>query len=136
VKSSDKKVQLTMSENQARTIISALDLYSRLGIGQVDRVKEVLDRDFGRWKGDSNDIKLLLRKIKDYYFPEFKGGNGYFGIFQESCPEESKISWDLIQVIRYALAWHNNPAGGMTVDFGEPLRSSLKEDLANVKIKE
>ena len=74
-----------------------------------------------------------IAAIKNVYFPELEG-MGYHGIFSSETHEESKISWDLIQVLRFALAWHKRPNGGCTVDFGSPTKSSLKEPLASVKI--
>jgi hypothetical protein len=71
--------------------------------------------------------------LKKVYFPELECA-AYYGIFSPDTPEESKISWDLIQVIRNKIAWSNRPEGGMTVDFGKPIQSSLSESLARVEV--
>jgi hypothetical protein len=127
-----KNIQLTMTESQANTIMKALDFYSRVGMGQLKEIKNVIEYFNKDWdKADIVDDHIIA--IKEVYFPELSR-DGYYGIFGSDTPEESKISWDLIQVIRYAIAWHKYPNGGYTVDFGPPIKSSLKESLADVKI--
>lgn len=127
-----KNVQLTMTESQAQTIMNALDLYSRLGHGQVFEIKNAMERHFGKEWG--KDVDDALKTVKAVYFPELRHDGEYYSIFNERTPEESKIGWDLIQVLRYAISWHKKPLGGHTVDFGPPIASSLKESLASVKI--
>lgn len=128
-----KNVQLTMTEAQAQTIMNALDFYSRVGIGQVSEMKKVMEENFNKiWNLDST-VDPHIEAVKKIYFPELSEG-GYHSIFSSLAHEESKISWDLIQVIRHAIAWHKNPVGGLTVNFGNPHKSSLKEQLADVKI--
>jgi len=132
-----KNIQLTMTERQASTIMDALDIYSRLGLGQIDKLEHTLRFKFGKHKVeyDADKIEKLLKEVKDTLFPELR--SNYYcshGIFSPETPEDSKISWDLIQVLRYPIAWHKNPNGGSTVDFGVPHKSSLIEELANVRI--
>jgi hypothetical protein len=43
-----KSIQLTMSEGQAKTIINALDFYSRIGMGQFMEFESVMSRSFGK----------------------------------------------------------------------------------------
>lgn len=131
----EPSIQLEMNANQASIIIKALDLYSRLGIGQIDEIKTTMDVTFRRRDPLNNaEVDSHLTALKELYFPELRG-KSYYGIFCGKAPEKSKIAWDLIQVIRYAMAWERSPSGGFTVDFGEPIKSSLKEDLAIAKIK-
>jgi hypothetical protein len=123
-----------MSEAQARTIINALDFYSRIGMGQFKEIKNVMFQSFGLELRDPNaDVDAHIGALKKIYFPELLDAE-YYGIFHPELCEESKISWDLIQVIRNGIAWTKYPDGGYTVDFGQPIQSSMSETLASVKI--
>lgn len=129
------KIQIEVSEKQAQIILEALDLYSRLGMGQmeeVDNLRSLLSRAN---IDDRRERRELLEKLKKLYFPELSR-NEYYGIFGDKTPEESKIAYDLIQVLRNKIAYHKHPEGGMTVDFGTPLKSSKTEELCECNIVE
>jgi hypothetical protein len=116
-----------ISEKQARIIISALDFYSRIGIGQF---REIVSA-FSWWQRDEqwlNHRDEVERLIHDAQF-NLTGMpfNASYGIFSPEVPESAKIAWDIQQVIRHRLAWDRNPKGGMTVDFDTPMKSSTKD---------
>lgn len=121
------KYKLELNEEQLVTLEKALDLYSRIGIGQFH---EILDWQFNwdrtdlphnafDWMRDRlDDIKRMLTG-----FP----ANAYRGIFGEDTPEGCKIAWDIQQVARHCRSWHNNPEGGITVYYDKPMRSSQQQ---------
>jgi len=127
------KYQLFISEKQARVITSTLDLFSRIGIGQFERIldhPQYMNKIF-----DDNtsykSCKELLERIKKLltgYPPHASHGIGHPEVHGDCT-----ISYDLMQVIRHRLAWDNNPEGGIQVDFGKPMRFSNEEELAEIK---
>lgn len=127
------KYKLELNEEQAATLIKALDLYSRIGIGQFH---EILDWQFNwekRNAQDYQDIRDQLDFIK--FMLTGMPKNASRGIFQEETPERCKIAWDIQQVVRHCKSWHENPEGGITVHFGKPMRSS-QEPLPVCKVLE
>jgi hypothetical protein len=126
---------LTLDEEQLRVLMEALDMYSRLGMGQIDIVLTSTNNPLIKriWENKSGDeVKDLSKQIKKLIFPELSD-NAYYGIFNNKTPESSKISWDILQVVRYRLAWDKHPDGGYTVDFGDPLQSSTYKKLPTIK---
>jgi hypothetical protein len=124
---------LEVNQEESNHLIQALDLYSRVLAGQFDEIKFRLTISGLIDPENNNIVKGILADIKSIVYPFLSNGE-YLGIYQKDCPETSKITYDLIQVIRHKIAWHNNPGGGITVDFGEPLRSSNDESLCEVNI--
>jgi hypothetical protein len=65
------------------------------------------------------EVRKLLVEVKKKLFPELTE-DAHWGITSKKIPEESRIAFDLEQVIRHRLAWDKKPEGGHTVDFHEP----------------
>jgi len=129
----NKPYQLFLTEKQAQVLVSALDLYSRIGMGQLSEVAYVLRMNaLGNPNGQADvlaKVEDLTREAASYWM----GGSGsYYGIFSEKINDSFRVAWDLQQVIRYRLAWDRNPEGGIQVIFDEPLKSS-QEPLACIK---
>lgn len=121
---------LTADERQFRIIVKALNLFSRLLMGQI----EELD-NFFRWESCGNNLRVdpnnyeaitqLVEALKPLIFPELPI-KGSYGIHSPEISDESKIAFDLIQVIRHRLAWDaaGNPSKRrwpdmMQVDYDE-----------------
>lgn len=115
------KYQITVSDEQAKLIVAALDLYSRVGAGQFQEVAEVAypswdTKDFNR---DAKDAaKELLTQAKQMLFPEL-GGNTAYGTTSQELNVCFKRAYDVQCVIRKVIAqhekyhstsiWHNGP---------------------------
>lgn len=112
---------LEINEEYINLLISILDFYSRIVIGQF---AEILYSCIFGWDSSivlnikREKIQKILNSIKH------KLSIGSFGIYSKEVSEEAKIAYDIQQVIRYRLAWDNNPKGGITVNFDEPMRCS------------
>lgn len=106
-------------------VINALDLYSRIWIGQYDHIMYEM-----RWKKKCDEIDRQEKKLIDLFMamrqitlPEL---NGYdfsasHGIFSSERDVKAAVAYDLQQEMRYKKAWFEKPEGGYTVDFNTPL---------------
>jgi hypothetical protein len=129
------KVTVEMSEEQARVVVKALDIFSRLHMGQVSDV-ELFYRllNVGQNKSfPSREVERLCESIKFYVFPELSPGS-YHSISSEKISEDARVAFDLIQALRHPMAWKRNPEGGQTVDFYDPMKTA-KSPLAKVKVE-
>ena len=128
------KVQITLNENQVTVIQSALDLYSRLLMGQFEELDRVFCHYSDYWEKYDNrkHLNKLCEDIKHIIYPELTGAS-YFGVGNKNNPMDSKVAYDIYQVVRHALSWHKEPQGGYTVNFNTPVRFG-KEELCEVNI--
>lgn len=129
------KITIECNEKQATIIKESLDLYSRLLMGQVRELDNFFTRNTDCWKhSDRDNISTCAEIIKNIVYPELIGYDS-FGIFNEKCPEESKIAYDIIQVLRNELIKVRDPEKktGWCMDWCSPIPAS-KEKLINIKI--
>jgi hypothetical protein len=115
-KQEDFFVQTTLTPEQARVVVSALDLYSRLHIGQF--------REIG-WLFRSNIenvevVDALLEELRQHCHPGLSPNQSH-GIASAKVAEQAKVAWDIQQVIRQVEAYGREPNGGITVSFNDPL---------------
>ena len=127
----EERYELSISEKQARVMVDALDLFSRIGIGQLREVlrhpqyERVILRDNESYKYCERLLDQIKKLLTGF------GPSASYGI---ACPEvhdDSNIAYDLLQVIRHRLAWDRNPKGGIEVYFDRPIQLS-KEELAEI----
>lgn len=113
--SEDFAVRVTLSPEQARAVVRALDVYLRIHIGQFNIILEQFyGKDF-----DRDEIEGLLFEARDKLFPGLHG-RGH-SLSASACPEKSaKIGYDVLQAIRQKEAFGRHPEGGMTVNFDDP----------------
>lgn len=126
------KITIEMSDEQAYTIQDALELYSRVLIGQIDIVNEVVRRELGTVT-DYRELETLANKLKDGLFPELTKYRSY-GI--PGCKSiRARVAWEIMTCIRNSMAWYKHPEGGNTVNFDPPTQYS-NEPLIKIIIKE
>jgi len=118
-KKEDFYVRVTMTPEQASVVVDALDLFSRLHIGQWHTLAE----QFSDRLPDRETVALMENTLFDarqLAFPELTGGpNHSHGM--SGCPSEAgKVAWDVLQVIRHTRAWARDPEGGIQVYFNPP----------------
>ena len=128
---------LKINKTQAEVISKALDIFSRVGSGQVNEILWHPSVAKKMWvKNDNltenqNSHKLIAKLLDDIkkiiwdYDPNEHGGIGM-------AEEIDKIAYDLHQVIRHKIAWEENPKGGNTINFHKPMQWS-KEKLAEME---
>lgn len=124
---------LTLTLEQARVVSRACEFFTRLHLGQFDELtRELMDvsrKDFC----ERRDIAdTLLRALKQLYFPDLPPLPGAsYGVGKHLASDRA---WDVYQVIRNAMVWHEHPEGGPTVDFQSPF-SAAHEPLATCEVR-
>ena len=120
-----KTYQLTVTEEQAKTIQVACELLARIQGGQVLEVFEHLplrkDIDWGVY----HEIKdELTKRMPEILKDGINGWNSHFGVGHPDLPKSHDIAWDLYQVVRYRLSWDYAIGQGWVDDY----QSSRKWD--------
>lgn len=121
------KYTLTMTEEQARITVAALDFWMRMRLGQwkelvglclpYEQNVEYCDR--------RDEAELRLMSVRDFVMPELPH-NGSYSVY--NFPETER-AFNILKAVRSAIAWHNNPEGGWTVDFDRPMDIHVKEEM-------
>lgn len=129
----DYKVQITMSPEQAKIIMRACELLTRLRIGQIDRVVEeiedmrfmdlpgdgpIREEEFNKFLNDRDAAKGHANAIKGLMFPEIGPWPGAsHGVGHD---EKGDTAWEIYTTIRHKISWHEHPEGGFGVNFDKP----------------
>lgn len=121
-------MKLELNDKQARIVINALDIYSRIGMLQLDAVAHLLG-DLGLHQ-DPWKVKEFFDVIKRELFELPPGAN--HGICSPKVPDVCKIAYDIQCVIRKDIAERENHPTS-SVWRGEPLHTCKAEPLAKVE---
>lgn len=119
---------ITIDYSHVSSLISALDLYSRIFMGQYSEIEwcirlNTIKQGKPLYKlFDNEELQSLLLKVREKAIPDLKGWsfNGSYGIWSEKNDIRSVEAFDLQQVIRYSDAWHRHPEGGVGRNFEKP----------------
>ncbi len=118
MKEPEERYLLTLTSKQEYIVEQALELLARLHIGQFERVAELLcdprDKDYCKRRDLARD---LLRLVAIVVFG--RSACNYPDIKEKSKEHES--AWTIYSVLRYTRSWHENPEGGFTVNYDEPI---------------
>lgn len=123
-------LSLPMTEKECYLVINALDMYSRIWIGQYDRINDLSIYDTGnQWNRDSCSYAPFQR-LRSLLIPSLKRMGDYLscslGIWSDETDIRAVNAYDIQQRLRYEVSWFKNPEGGMTVNYNKPLiRGSL-----------
>jgi hypothetical protein len=132
---------LEITDQHADVICAALDLWARLGTGELTAllnhpdVSKRLTTDQGV---TPEDVRRLLENLKTAIF-DLKP-NAWFGVSSKDISEGNRIAFDLMQVIRHQLAWARagNPETRtpemFSVSYDDPLHVS-SAPLATIREK-
>jgi len=127
----EQQYELSISEKQARVILASLDLFSRIGIGQL---REVLRHPQYQLKMiDDNETYTYCQRLLDQVKKLLTGHGPHssYGVCHPEVHEDSNIAYDLLQVIRHRLSWDRIPDGGPEINFDPPIQFS-EEELAEI----
>lgn len=132
----EKKFKIIVNEKQARQISKALDLYTRLGLGQFEEISWLIRKGeipFGNLNHVEKEDKMTFvegieRDLKAAKITLGHSYNGSYGIFSEEVPVSSKRSYEIQKVIDKTVAVSNNPNPDFpTVDY-DGLWTRLTDD--------
>lgn len=113
--------QLTLNDGQVQMLLRALDVYSRIGCGQLDRILELFSCDPRRREGSSIQRETLFRFKQQLLSLE---GNANYSICSPEVPVDYRLAYDVLQVVRHHIAWEAQPEGGHFVQFDSPMSAS------------
>jgi len=119
------QVRLTVGGATAQAIQEGLELYSRIGIGQLEQIAEMARyRNFGPTpeytQETLNEVAALVGHLKLRLLGLSPGAS--FGAYGPRVHPKVQWAWAAQQAIRHRLAWDRRPLGGHGVSHNEPLR--------------
>jgi len=123
-------MKIEISDKQARVIITALDHYARIGMGQLETVGDALCELRPREIDDRWDIKeRFTDPMKKDLFGYSSGESA--GINHPNISSEAKIAYDIQCVIRQDIA-EREGHDRLSVWHSPPLHTCKSEPLAVV----
>lgn len=122
--------QITLSQEQARVLMEALELVARLDIGQISYLWEHFTEQAIKNENVTYDsAKVILDQLKSALFP---GMHPNASTSISVWTVRARTAWDLLQVIRHRLTWDASPKGGMQMRFNKPMKVG-DTNLAEIK---
>ena len=138
---------LEVNNKQLHLIQRALDLYSRIGAGQFNVIKEhptferhlaneLKDKegktDYSRFHQVRDSIDIMLVQPRNMLMQEpLHPRNGSWGIHNKKVDESCREAFDIIQVIRHEFWKANEKRSDITVDSHIMLTT---KDSKNIKV--
>jgi len=95
-----QEYNLRITERQARLIITALDLYTRLSVGQVQNLRDISFEKDGRGINRQPSDETL-KKLHSEMFPKLGSVNASYGIHSKELPDEIREAYDIFKVLMY-----------------------------------
>lgn len=123
-------VEIKLSLRQAEILKRAIDLFVRIGMGQIEEVAEVAK--FYNINGLLNlkDFYDVERTI-NYHLGEAKkhlGIRPFSNLGITNAGEDFRIAYDIEQVLRRSLAFHKNPKGDhLSIEFDDYLPTASEK---------
>jgi hypothetical protein len=100
-------VRVTLSPEQARTVIAALDFYARIMSGQFDELTRVFSTNL---HGQRDEVDRMMSAVRAICLPKLHPRDSGYGIAE--CPNEwARIAFDILQVIRQVEIIARSPDG-------------------------
>jgi hypothetical protein len=138
------KVQMTMTLEQSRILMRAMDMYMRVLMGQFWIIEEEFD-----WSGNEaakhgrdklpgyvrEEFRTALEDAKRMVYPNLGRGVS-LGITGDPCPRKATMIYDMYKVIDNKTSWHSHPEGGIGVNFDKPMQWLKAVPLPEVKVFE
>ncbi len=127
------KYVLTMTEEQARITVAALDFATRVWLGQWKEIIECcLPFEKGKLKEyceRTDEAAALLLQARNIVMPELREMNSLAGSYGVYSSESTERAFNVLLAVRSCLAWHKKPEGGYTVDFRKPMAIHIAEPM-------
>lgn len=127
---------LSLTATQAGLLVRALDLFSRIGMGQLGDVAQYAAPG-GLNATAYRHLKDELIRLERLVSPDGTSACHY-SISSPEIDDANRVAWDMQQVIRHRLAWDglaegDTPSG---VSFYEPMRYSAEPLPAIAKVED
>jgi len=124
-KAPEERIVVTMTREQARSVMTATELLARLHIGQAftitERLGDLAAEDYCERRDRAREAFDLGLKI-------LLGANAYGQPDVPAKDIEHQRCWAVYTTIRHAIAWHDTPEGNIwsvafdkPVPYGEPM---------------
>lgn len=116
----DPCIELKVSLQQARSVVSALDLLVHLGIGDMQFLKNYIDDGTIKKKVETNGIaesldfdetEDIVQKLKEIAALLGHSDTSHFGIGNNSVSNSAKDCWEVKQVMSAAISSANLNSG-------------------------
>lgn len=132
------KYRLEMNEEQARTVVAALDLAMRIRLGQFGQIVE----QCMEWEPDKTDewcerrekAEAILLQARDIIMPDLRDMHSLSRGYGVYAKEGTERLYNVLLAVRSCLAYHEHPEGGYTVDFREPMTIYVMEELPKCEV--
>lgn len=133
------KLTIELSELQLDAVLDALEMYSRIGIGQLEYIAEqsavIACKEKPMEMNYTNPKWITFQKKLNECKALFGwNSSSHAGIYSANVSADVKRAWIVYKSIKHARAWMRKPDGGWHLDFDEPLRNST-ESMPRVKIE-
>ena len=129
------KYRLEMNEEQARCVVGALDLAMRIRLGQWREIIECCMKyepgKLDEWCERRDEAETVLLQARKIVMPELTGCGHSYGVYNR--PETERL-YNVLLAVRSAIAYHNKPEGGYTVDFREPMAIHVNEEMPRCEV--
>ena len=122
--------RVTLTESQMRLVIAAMDLCSRIELGQLLEVLDWLPVGENGTPVDRFAARADLDTFRAKHL-SFRPGEAH-GIHSPLVKDSARQAFDIKQVLRYVRAHHRKKPGEKThytVDFDQPRQTSTDPDL-------
>ena len=126
--------KVTLTKEQIEILLPAIDLASRIHLGQISEVANYCNHRTNLRKTDFYEGREALNNFKRLVMPpDFVDGMSY-GICNTDVSDEARALHDIFQVLRNKLAWDTLPEDATSsetiyVQFDKPHRWSDTMDL-------
>lgn len=122
-----EKYVLTLNREQAKIVSHACDLLSRLHIGQYRElfweflsICTSAQSDVNTVINNKEKIEGMLDELRSIAFPSRINNPNYDSVIANVPVADN--GYNIHQVIRYTMAYHDHPEGGDTVNFHKPIQ--------------
>lgn len=114
----EEKYMLTLTRDQAEVVKNALELFARLKIGQFNRITEMMlnVRDVDDLCKRRDEADRLLKSAACFIY-----GRNPYGQPDAKQDDLYHRAWSVYEIIRYTMAWYDNPDGGFGCCYDEPM---------------
>ena len=122
-------MKIVFTKEDVPVVIRALDLYSRIFIGQYDHLNWDIRLNADEKKISWKEIEraeimrtYMFKKIRDIIIPDLAHFDLYasYGIWNDKNDPRAIDAYDMQQTIRFTDAWFRRPEGGIGVYFSKP----------------